>query len=57
MTDSDRISGTGRQSDPLAAFPRAPVQGGCDGRDRGDGHDHLADVVLERIKDRLGDDR
>jgi hypothetical protein len=51
VTDSDRIPGTGRQSDPLAAFPRAPVQGG------GDGRDHLADVVLERIKDRLGDDR
>ena len=50
MTDSDRIPGTGRQSDPLAAFPRAPVQAG-------DGRDQLADVVLERIKDRLGDDR
>jgi hypothetical protein len=51
VTDSDRIPGTGRQSDPLAAFPRAPVQGG------GDSRDELADVVLERIKGRLGDDR
>jgi len=50
VTDSDRIPGTGRQSDPLAAFPRAPVQAG-------DGRDQLADVVLERIKDRLGEDR
>jgi hypothetical protein len=57
VNDSDRIPGTGRQSDPLAAFPRAPVQGGGDGRDRGDGRGDLADVVLERIKDRLGDDR
>jgi len=26
VTDSDRIPGTGRQSDPLADFPRPPVQ-------------------------------
>jgi len=68
VADSDRIPGTGRQPDPLAAFPRAPVHG-ADRPDqplaRSAGHPpaELADDVdpvtdvLERIKDKLGDGR
>ena len=70
MTGSDGIPGTGRPSDPLAAFPRPPVHG-TDGPDQplartarhspaeragGADVDPVTDA-LERIRDKLGEDR
>ncbi len=68
MSGSDGIPGTGRPSDPLAAFPRAPVHG-ADGpeqplartgrhspAERAGDLDPVTDA-LERIKDKLGEDR
>jgi hypothetical protein len=65
VSDSDRIPPGGREPDPLAAFPRAPVHGD----DRPDQPlarsarpaqeadlDPVTDVI-ERIKDKLGDTR
>jgi hypothetical protein len=66
VSDSDRSPGTGRQPDPLAAFPRPPVHGADGPRqplarsahhppaERADDTDPVTDV-LERIKDKLGD--
>ena len=67
MSDSDRSPGTGRQPDPLAGFPRVPVHG-TDRPDqpltrsarppaeRDNDVDPVTDVI-ERIKDKLGDER
>lgn len=70
--DSDRIAGTGRPSDPLASFPRPPVQAAT-GRDQQlsrdqqpsrdqtddapDDVDQMADAVLARIRDKLEAER
>lgn len=69
MTDSHHIPPPGREPDPLAGFPRAPVHGSdradqplarsarpaAAGEPEGD-LDPVTDV-LERIKDKLGDSR